>query len=159
MVGVQVPNEQNVRYIPPAEEITDASPDTWALYPGSWGAGSLFLDDNRIVTCLFDDFTRAGECDRSSDSFQLLSQVLRTESVANLSQATQQASQDSEADFGNHILGAAQRTGPLQRDYSYTWLQERPAPIYEQLTAADDTVRCCLCCSIVASFSLCSDLC
>ena len=58
--------------------------------------------------------------------------------MANTSQATQQASASSTADFGNRILGAAHRTGPLQREYTYTWLEERPAPIWEQLTDADD---------------------
>lgn len=55
-----VPSPQNVRYIPPAEEITDASPDKWALYPGSWGAGNLFLDGKRRLVCYRDNFTATG---------------------------------------------------------------------------------------------------
>lgn len=215
---MQVPNAQNVRYVPPAEEITDASPDKWALYPGGWGAGDLFLDDQRRLVCFKDNFTAtgaapslylssagvyylrftsrfysclpsaitilrlckyarccqrlragstalllphqvvlhacgtchtslhrqraaAGECEEGSSSFELLSKILGASSVASTAQATQQASTASSADFGNRILGAAQRTGPLQREYTYTWLEERPAPIWEKLTAADDTVR------------------
>ena len=57
---MQVPTQQNVRYIPPASEIGANSTDKWALYPGSWGAGNLFLSKERTLICYFDNFTRSG---------------------------------------------------------------------------------------------------
>ena len=55
-----VPTAQNVRYLPPADDITDDFPDKWALYPGSWGAGDVFLDDQRRLICFEDNFTATG---------------------------------------------------------------------------------------------------
>ena len=57
---MQVPTQENIKYVPPADEIADDSPDQWALYPGNWGAGDLFLDSQRRLICYYDNFTRTG---------------------------------------------------------------------------------------------------
>eukprot|EP00963_Diacronema_lutheri_P002546 scaffold177_cov334-Pavlova_lutheri.AAC.49 len=127
-----VPSPENVRYIPPIDEIVEnnLTDFEWAMFPGQWGAPLQTAPVT--INCLNEALNEYVDCPENR-AYEILETALKLGPLAGfLDQAEYDGAGPPVAKpFSNSsYVSFPKITGPLYRQYTYKWMSQRVAPIF-----------------------------